>query len=52
MFLPSIARFRVVYLGAAIESGTPGGPGARCHADNMVTEEVKRSPLNNAGLMP
>ncbi len=52
IFLPSIARFRTVYLDQLIESGTLGGAGARRPPDNMVTEEVKRASLNHAVSTP
>ncbi len=48
IFLPSIARFRVVYLEQLIESGTLAALALDATPDNMVTEEVKRSLLNNA----
>src|SRR6266851_2613273 len=48
LFLPSIARFRVVYLDQLIESGTLAALALDATPDNMVTEEVKRALLNNA----
>ena len=42
LFLPSIARFRLVYLEQLIESGTLAAL-ALDPPDNMVTEEVKRA---------
>jgi signal transduction histidine kinase len=48
IFLPSIARFRVVYLEQLIESGTLAALALDATPDNMVTEEVKRSLLDNA----
>src|SRR5262245_4578243 len=48
IFLPSIARFRMVYLETLIESGTLAALALDATPDNMVTEEVKRSLLNNA----
>ena len=48
IFLPSIARFRVVYLEQLIESGTLAALALDATPDNMVTEEVKRALLNNA----
>ena len=48
IFLPSIARFRVVYLEQLIESGTLAALALDATPDNMVTEEVKRSLLNHA----
>ena len=48
IFLPSIARFRMVYLEQLIESGTLAALALDATPDNMVTEEVKRSLLNNA----
>jgi signal transduction histidine kinase len=46
--LPSIARFRMVYLDQLIESGTLAALALDATPDNMVTEEVKRALLNNA----
>jgi len=48
LFLPSIARFRLVYLEQLIESGTLAALALDATPDNMVTEEVKRSLLNHA----
>ena len=48
LFLPSIARFRMVYLDQLIESGTLAALALDATPDNMVTEEVKRALLNNA----
>src|SRR5437879_6699267 len=48
LFLPSIARFRLVYLEQLIESGTLAALALDATPDNMVTEEVKRALLNNA----
>ncbi len=49
LFLPSIARFRLVYLEQLIESAALWQPSALdATPDNMVTEEVKRSLLNHA----
>ena len=48
IFLPSIARFREVYLEQLIESGTLAALALDATPDNMVTEEVKRSLLNHA----
>ncbi|WP_421995584.1 ATP-binding protein [Reyranella sp.] len=48
IFLPSIARFRTVYLTQLIESGTLAALALDATPDNMVTEEVKRNLLNNA----
>lgn len=48
IFLPSIARFRLVHLEQLIESGTLAALALDATPDNMVTEEVKRSLLNNA----
>lgn len=48
IFLPSIARFRVVYLEQLIESGTLAALALDATPDNMVTEEVKRSLLDHA----
>ena len=48
LFLPSIARFRVVYLEQLIESGTLAALALDATPDNMVTDEVRRSLLNNA----
>jgi signal transduction histidine kinase len=48
IFLPSIARYRLVYLEQLIESGTLAALALDATPDNMVTEEVKRALLNNA----
>ena len=48
IFLPSIARFREVYLEQLIESGTLAALALDATPDNMVSEEVKRSLLNHA----
>lgn len=48
LFLPSLARFRVVYLEQLIESGTLAALALDATPDNMVTPEVRRSLLNNA----
>jgi signal transduction histidine kinase len=48
LFLPSIARFRVVYLEQLVESGTLAALALDATPDNMVTEEVRRNLLNNA----
>jgi signal transduction histidine kinase len=48
IFLPSIARFRSVYLGQLIESGTLAALALDATPDNMVTEGVKRNLLNHA----
>ena len=48
IFLPSIARFRLVYLEQLIESGTLAALALDATPDNMVTEEVKRALLDNA----
>ncbi len=48
LFLPSIARFRLVYLEQLIESGTLAALALDATPDNMVTEEVKHSLLNHA----
>ncbi|MBV8193471.1 MAG: hypothetical protein JO339_40070, partial [Alphaproteobacteria bacterium] len=48
IFLPSIARFRMVYLEQLIESGTLAALALDATPDNMVNEEVKRALLNNA----
>lgn len=48
IFLPSIARFRSVYLGQLIESGTLAALALDATPDNMVTEEVKRNLLTHA----
>jgi signal transduction histidine kinase len=48
LFLPSIARYRLVYLEQLIESGTLAALALDATPDNMVTDEVKRQLLNNA----
>jgi signal transduction histidine kinase len=48
IFLPSIARFRVVYVEGLIESGTLAALALDATPDNMVTEDVKRTLLNHA----
>src|SRR4029453_2406877 len=48
IFLPSIARFRSVYLNQLIESGTLAALALDATPDNMVTEEVKRTLLDHA----
>src|SRR4029079_8084780 len=48
LFLPSIARFRLVYLEQLIESGTLAALALDATPDNMVTDEVKRALLNHA----
>ncbi|HZQ01146.1 MAG TPA: HAMP domain-containing sensor histidine kinase [Reyranella sp.] len=48
LFLPSIARFRLVYLEQLVESGTLAALALDATPDNMVTDEVKRNLLNNA----
>src|SRR4029077_8049695 len=48
LFLPSIARFRLVYLEQLIESGTLAALALDATPDNMVTDEVKRVLLNHA----
>lgn len=48
LFLPSIARYRLVYLDQLIESGTLAALALDATPDNMVTEEVKRALLNHA----
>ncbi|HSH99188.1 MAG TPA: HAMP domain-containing sensor histidine kinase [Reyranella sp.] len=48
LFLPSIARHRLVYLEQLIESGTLAALALDATPDNMVTEEVKRALLNHA----
>jgi signal transduction histidine kinase len=48
LFLPTIARFRVVHLEQLIESGTLAALALSATPDNMVTDEVKRNLLNNA----
>jgi signal transduction histidine kinase len=48
LFLPSIGRYRLVYLEQLIESGTLAALALDATPDNMVTEDVKRSLLNHA----
>src|SRR6478735_4649392 len=48
LFLPSIARFRLVYLEQLIESGTLAALALDATPDNMVTDEVRRALLNHA----
>jgi signal transduction histidine kinase len=48
LFLPSIARFRLVHLEQLIESGTLAALALDATPDNMVTDEVKRSLLDHA----
>jgi signal transduction histidine kinase len=48
IFLPSIARFRSVYLDQLIESGTLAALALDATPDNMVTEQVKRTLLDHA----
>ena len=48
LFLPSIARYRLVYLEQLIESGTLAALALDATPDNMVTEDVKRALLNHA----
>ena len=48
VFLPSIARFRYVYLNQLIESGTLAALALDATPDNMVTEQVKRTLLDHA----
>src|SRR6185503_19132634 len=48
LFLPSIARYRLVYLEQLIESGTLAALALDATPDNMVTEDVKRTLLNHA----
>lgn len=48
LFLPLIGRFRMAHLGQLIESGTLAALALDATPDNMVTEEVKRTLLNNA----
>src|SRR5690349_23974415 len=48
LFLPSIARFRLVYLEQLIESGTLAALALDATPDNMVTDDVKRALLNHA----
>ena len=48
LFLPSLARYRLAYMEQLIESGTLAALALDATPDNMVTEEVKRTLLNNA----
>ena len=48
IFLPSIARFRLVYLEQLVESGTLAALALDATPDNMVTEQVKLSLLRHA----
>jgi signal transduction histidine kinase len=48
VFLPSIARFRLVYLEQLIESGTLAALALDATPDNMVTDEVRRTLLDHA----
>src|ERR1700744_4138572 len=48
LFLPSIARFRLVSLEPLVETGTLAALALDATPDNMVTEEVKRALLDNA----
>ena len=48
IFLPSIARYRLVYLEQLIESGTLAALALDATPDNMVTEQVKGSLLAHA----
>jgi signal transduction histidine kinase len=48
IFLPSIARYRLVYLEQLIESGTLAALALDATPDNMVTEQVKASLLAHA----
>src|SRR5918994_6092048 len=48
IFLPSIARFRVVYLEQLVESGTLAALALDATPDNMVTDEVRRALLDHA----
>lgn len=48
IFLPSIARFRLVYLEQLIDSGTLAALALDATPDNMVTEQVKGSLLAHA----
>ncbi len=48
IFLPSIARFRSVYLAQLVESGTLAALALDATPDNMVTEQVKRTLLDHA----
>ncbi|SKA04527.1 Signal transduction histidine kinase [Enhydrobacter aerosaccus] len=48
LFLPMIGRFRMAHLEQLIESGTLAALALDATPDNMVTEDVKRTLLNNA----
>lgn len=48
LFLPSIGRYRLVYLEQLIESGTLAALALDGTPGNMVTDEVKRTLLNHA----
>src|SRR3954454_4140382 len=48
LFLPSIARYRLVYLEHLIESGTLPALALDATTDNKVSDEVKRVLLNHA----
>ena len=48
LFLPSIGRYRLVYLEQLIESGTLAALALDATPDNMVTDDVKRALLNHA----
>lgn len=48
IFLPSIARFRLVYLEQLIESGTLAALALDATPDNMINENVKRALLDHA----
>src|SRR5215510_6371172 len=48
IFLPSIARFRTVYLAQLIESGTLAALALDATPDNMISDEVKRTLLDHA----
>jgi signal transduction histidine kinase len=48
IFLPSIARFRTVYLNQLIESGTLAALALDATPDNMISEQVKRTLLDHA----
>jgi signal transduction histidine kinase len=48
IFLPSLGRFRQVYLEQLVESGALAALALDATPDNMVTEEVKRTLLHHA----
>src|SRR5436190_20259058 len=48
LFLPSIGRYRLVYLEQLIESGTLAALALDGTPGNMVTDEVRRALLNHA----